>query len=407
VVVNWDAQDDNLDVSSLKVEWRPSDASEMAPWYSAPLLNPTANGQARFRATTPKALTVRVQVQDLAQNQATATKDVPAAPAPVPVVSAEQPGTLPPITARAALPPPAPPVSPAPPAQTPGYPGDNPPPGRDAWTPPPAPSQFPTQQVNQYQAAAPSPQSVTEPITRVVATAGSNPYAAVPVAPLGALPNAPSTTAMQLTNKKQFALDYEVTEGGRSKLKSVELFYTQDNGHTWHRLCDDPDLQSPILAELPREGIYGLRLVLTSIAGLSYGPPQSGDLPDMVVQVDRTPPEAQLIAPIPDPQRPNTLVITWKAQDNVQLAPNPISLGWAENPSGPWNPIGPVAMANSGRFDWQLPENLPPTVYMRLMVRDMAGNVSEAITSQPVLVDLSKPKGVIKGFSVTEVARHQ
>jgi hypothetical protein len=36
---------------------------------------------------------------------------------------------------------------------------------------------------------------------------------------------------------------------------------------------------------------------------------------------------------------------------------------------------------------------------MRLTVRDIAGNVTEAVTREPVLVDPTKPKGVIKGFS--------
>ena len=210
--------------------------------------------------------------------------------------------------------------------------------------------------------------------------------------------SATSGPQMQVTNKKQFNLDYEVTEGTRAKLSAVELWVTQDSGQSWRYLCDDPDLTPPILVELPKEGIYGFRLVLRSAAGLSYGPPQSGDAPEMLVEVDWTPPLAQLFEPIPDPQRPRTLVIAWKASDR-NLSPNPITLEWSEHPGGPWNLIGPPSLPNSGRFDWQMPDGLPYNVHMKLSVRDTAGNVSEAVTHDPILVEWQKPKGILKGIT--------
>jgi hypothetical protein len=398
VMISWQAQDENLDLSTLKLEWRPSDSVELAPWFSQPILSPTASGQMRFRPTASKALTLRMEVQDLAKNKVAAQKDVPAV-AGLPVASAA-PTTLPAAGPGPAPLPTQPAISAVNPSQTqlPGYTEErvvNSAPRSDAWNQ--QPQQFPPQAANSVYMPPPPPPS-SGPIQRVVAE--SRPGAFAPaVAPLGALPNAVSMTPFQIINKKQLALDYEVTEGGRSKLLKVEVYVSQDNGQSWHPLCEDPDLQSPVLVDLPREGIYGLKLVLTSGAGLSYGPPQPGDRPDMIVQIDLTPPEAQLYEPKPDPQRPSILVITWNARDNIQLTPNPISLGWAENSNGPWNPIGPVAMANTGRYDWQLPENLPHQVYMRLIARDTAGNLGEATTPSAVLVDLQKPRGILKGIS--------
>src|SRR5262249_32537847 len=156
----------------------------------------------------------------------------------------------------------------------------------------PGQPQYPLPQLPVYPPTVAQPSG---PVTPVVAVAGVNAtaLASVPVSPIGTTPPASgSTPPLQVTNKKQFALDYEVTEGSRSKLKSVELWVTQDGGQRWSYLCDDPDLQSPILVDLPKEGVYGLRLVLRSAAGLSYGPPQPGDLPEFLVEIDRTPPEA-------------------------------------------------------------------------------------------------------------------
>jgi hypothetical protein len=400
VLVGWDVQDENLNLNSLRVEWRAADSPELAPWLSVPL-NATASGQTRFKPSTSKAVTVRVQVQDLAENLGSAQKDVPAAATGGATETASLPSSLAPV-------PPAP-VSPAVApasgvAATPGYPGDRPfvaGGSGGGWNgQAPQPYVGPASQPLPA-AVAPASPPATGPVQQVVAQSGYG-TAAAPVTPLGSLPPSGSGTAVQVTNKKQFALDYEVTEGGRSKLGAVELWVTQDNGQSWRYLCDDPDLQPPILVELPREGTYGFRLVLRSAAGLSYGPPQAGDLPEVLVEVDRTPPVAQLMKPQPDPQRDNVLVLTWNASDR-NLAVNPISLEWAEHPAGAWHPIGAAALPNSGRFDWQLPENLPPHVYMRLIVRDIAGNVSEAVTREPILVDLRKPKGVLKGIVVNAV----
>jgi hypothetical protein len=39
-----------------------------------------------------------------------------------------------------------------------------------------------------------------------------------------------------------------------------------------------------------------------------------------------------------------------------------------------------------------VPEDTPPKVYLRLSVRDTAGNVAVAQTPQPVLIDLTEPE---------------
>jgi hypothetical protein len=83
--------------------------------------------------------------------------------------------------------------------------------------------------------------------------------------------------------------------------------------------------------------------------------------------------------------------LTWKATDK-NLANGPVTLEWAAQKDGQWNVIGTPEMANTGQFSWQVPANVPPSVYLRLAVRDTAGNVAVAQTQEPVLVDLSMPE---------------
>ena len=125
--------------------------------------------------------------------------------------------------------------------------------------------------------------------------------------------------------------------------------------------------------------------------------PVSGDLPEMRVEVDLTPPVAQLYAPEPDPHQRNALSLSWNATDK-NLTSSPISLHWAERRDGEWHEIA-SNQPNTGRYTWFLPPNLPFRVYMRLTVRDLAGNVSTAETTEPVLVDLSEPEGRITGLA--------
>jgi hypothetical protein len=152
--------------------------------------------------------------------------------------------------------------------------------------------------------------------------------------------------------------------------------------------------------ELPGEGIYGFILVVKSKAGLGKPPPRPGDVPEIRVEVDTTPPLAQLFAPSPDPLQPGALILKWNATDaNNNLTNHPITLEWAEKRDGPWTIIM-ADMPNTGKYSWPLPDHLPVQVYMRLRVKDLAGNESIAVTQDPQLVDLSEPEGRLLDVSV-------
>ena len=52
-------------------------------------------------------------------------------------------------------------------------------------------------------------------------------------------------------------------------------------------------------------------------------------------------------------------------------------------------------LPNSGSYPWKLPPQFPTSkVYLKATARDNAGNIAEAITTQPILVDLNKPTAV-------------
>jgi hypothetical protein len=201
----------------------------------------------------------------------------------------------------------------------------------------------------------------------------------------------------QLVNTTQISINYEVTKWGPSGVGKVDLWMTRDDGRSWQFFASDPNLKSPMTVDLPGEGLYGLCLVVQSRAGLGKRPPLSGDAPEIRIEVDTTPPFAQMIAPVPDPHQRTALILGWSASDR-NLASNPITLQWAVKPDGSWQTIA-QDIPNLGRYTWKLPGDIPPQVYLRLIVRDMAGNEGIAETKEPQLIDLNEPEGRILGVA--------
>jgi hypothetical protein len=414
IAVSWEIQEDHPDLNTLKLEYRTPDAPSWM-WYKAQV-SPAMNGQAQFRFASSGSVTVRMQIMDQAGNVGSDQREVQVAgmtPAPAAtgagVVTASVPSnsapSLPAPQPSAPLTPPAPPLpvsnsvtaAPAPAVPPPALPvmGTNPdraqavqqvstivtPPADRAWTP----ASTPAYQQPISSGGDSSGRNAVPSSTVSGAMPGGQPY-----------PQSGSLPALQITNSAQVTLDYVVSKVGPSGVGSVELFLTQDDGQTWQKYADDPDLKPPMTVNLPGEGVYGMKLVVSSRAGLGRRIPKAGEAPQMRLEVDSTPPLAKLLPPQADPRRRDSLILSWSASDR-NLAANPVSLQWAENPDGPWQSIGDQ-LTNSGHYNWQLPSNMPYRVYLRLLVRDTAGNVGIDQTPDAVLIDLQEPEAQLKGL---------
>jgi len=229
------------------------------------------------------------------------------------------------------------------------------------------------------------------------------------VTPRGSLP------AVQIVNKRQVKLEFEVAKFGPSGLGSVDVYVTIDDGQTWEKSPIDANANLPLVPDarggtpvrgsvtvpLNREGvIHGFYIVVKNRAGHGKPAPERGYSPQIRVEADLTPPEAKLFGPQPDSTKRDTLLLTWEAFDR-NLAPNPISLEWAPKKDGPWTHIGPDMLENTGKFAWEVPANIPPNVFLRLSVRDKAGNIALAQTMEPVLIDFSEPEVQVIGLDKT------
>jgi hypothetical protein len=199
----------------------------------------------------------------------------------------------------------------------------------------------------------------------------------------------------KMINTRLFELDYELESVGPSGVSRVELWGTRDAGRTWRMYTVDDDNRSPISVSVDEEGIYGFRIVATSGAGLSQEQPKSGDLPSIWVGVDLTKPIAHIIsADLGKGKDDGQLLITWEASDKM-LADRPVTLAFSQNPGGPWTTIA-TGLENTGRYTWTIDSRVPPLIYLRLEVRDEAGNLSIDDRKAPIALDQVRPSAKIR-----------
>ena len=206
----------------------------------------------------------------------------------------------------------------------------------------------------------------------------------------GAIPGLPPGEHPRMVNSRLFELEYDVDSVGPSGIGRVELWGTRDAGKTWSRFAIDNNNRSPLLVSVDEEGIYGFRVVVTNGAGLGGAPPQSGDLPDLWIGVDLTKPTARIVsAEQGTDSEAGRLIISWQADDKM-LAARPVSLSFSLTHGGPWLPIA-SGLENTGRYAWPIDNRTPGQFYLRLEVRDEAGNVGVHETPEPVTIDQSRP----------------
>ena len=206
-----------------------------------------------------------------------------------------------------------------------------------------------------------------------------------PIAPTG---------RYRAVNAHKFHIAYKLDEVGPSGVSVVEMFITQDEGKRWWKYGTDTDRQSPFEIQVPADGVYGFSLRVRSGAGISEAPPQPGEPPEIRTLVDATPPKVELL-PLQQGQGPtsNNVRIRWRASDD-NLIDKPVALFYAVKIDGPWIPITGWT-ENVGAHIWSVGPAVPAQIFVRLSVRDIAGNVTQVETPQPVIVDLSRPSARI------------
>jgi hypothetical protein len=213
----------------------------------------------------------------------------------------------------------------------------------------------------------------------------------------------PAGERPQMTTSRRFRLDYDVEAVGPSGLGKVELWYTRDRGRSWHSKGYDADKASPFEVEVDSEGLFGFRILIENGDGLASRMPQAGDTADLWVTVDWSAPVARLTSAIYGVgAKAGHLEIGWRVED-ANLTDRPIALSFSEQATGPWSTIA-AGLDNTGSYSWKVDPRTPERIFLRLEVRDEAGNAQVDQLREPISIEGLSPKGRIRGFKLQEDA---
>ena len=249
-----------------------------------------------------------------------------------------------------------------------------------------------THRVDASQAALPSPPGA----------AGSG-QALTPPAPAKTSPPAaaPAKTTPQLINSRRLKLDYAIESAIRPGSK-VEFWGTPNGGQTWLLISEDADCTSPAQLVLPQDGTWGL-LVVVVPAGMSGGKsPTATDQPDWLVEIDSTPPSVSLTSASVQPGDSGPMLHLGISVTERHLGETPVSVYWSSESAGPWQVLA-ENLANEPLLKLPLPPTLPARGWLKVVVRDRAGNTGQAQTSEAVDLHLPRPRARVLGVSAVEM----
>jgi hypothetical protein len=208
----------------------------------------------------------------------------------------------------------------------------------------------------------------------------------------------PNDTKPLLSPKKSFALEYDLDAVGPAGVKAVELWVTTDGASSWRKWGEDADKKSPFEIQVESERTFGFRMVIVANNGLATRPPEPGDVADVWVKIDTTSPTVRLIeAAYGTGEHAGQLDIRWQADDE-HLGSRPVTLVFSEAPEGPYTTLA-AGLPNTGQYYWTIDPRVPKQLYLRLEVRDEAGNLGIDQTTEPVSLEGLAPRGRIRSIT--------
>ena len=404
VQVEWSCQEEFVP-GSLKLQYTESAEGRWKPLSVAP----SAVGQTTIRSRPGTVVAVRIQLADRANNSGTITREIMLAPASAGSHPADSqahtpfrneiPGIVPSINKAPVGPSPFPqvPVQPVPQSEQPSPVA----PVYGNFSPARNPAQLPMS-VSTGLPSYLTPQIPVQPLRAAVGALPGGIPSAQPWRLTGrqsAISNPGNPVVLsgqpvpQLVSDSVFNVAYTVENVGPSGVSSVELFVTEDNGQQWFRYANDTDLESPMQVDVQGEGTFGFAIRVRNGVGFIDPPPQPGERPEIIVTVDRTAPTVELLVPQIRVNGSASVRLGWRVLDSQSTA---IRLEWATTATGPWVPVFDWQMDRGG-YEWPVGPNMPHSLHFRLLARDSAGNIGSAQTSQPVIIDLKRPKARMIG----------
>lgn len=188
---------------------------------------------------------------------------------------------------------------------------------------------------------------------------------------------------------KRFGLEWSTKLP--EKVKTLRIWSSLDNGHTWRQYSETENPSSPAPIKVTEDGTYGIYTQAIDISGLEEPAPVPGTPPKIFVVIDTKKPALVLVSPNTSQVYSNTqdMRIEWNASD-INFGPKPINIYYSKDGGGTWNVIK-KDLPNSGSYVWKLPSESTQYYRVKIVAVDLAGNESEDISDTNFIVDGKPP----------------
>lgn len=199
---------------------------------------------------------------------------------------------------------------------------------------------------------------------------------------------APDPQTVRYLRTPTVKIDFELY-AGRGSISAVDLWVTDDRSVTWKHAEIGAIKKPPVVWTAPRDGTYGLYLIVSNSAGASSPPPTTGTAPQQWVAIDTKPPRITRISATKDAnfELNRRIDIRWTADDD-HLAERPISIYYRPSDDALFVPIA-KSLPNDGAYAWTVPNELDGRIIIKVEAADRCGQTGEAVMSS---IDMPAPK---------------
>jgi RNA polymerase sigma factor (sigma-70 family) len=177
-------------------------------------------------------------------------------------------------------------------------------------------------------------------------------------------------------SRRYFEIPFHIDPQNQEKTRELILLVSRDRGRTYTQVDRKSPTERKFIFRALDDGPYWFIVQQVDKQGHCMPANPSRVKPTMRVCVDTTPP----VVTLQGLRDQNTVHLTWTAKD-ANLEDKPVRLlEWSDRKDGPWSsPIVSGPLPNTGNFTWELPDRMPSDFYVRIHVRDKAGNDGYAV----------------------------
>jgi len=180
----------------------------------------------------------------------------------------------------------------------------------------------------------------------------------------------PVSDGPSYSKQRGFQIPFQ-TDPGERRIKTVQLYISEDFGRTWLSYANTTPEQKLFKFQADRDGQFWFAVQTIDLDGRAHPPSMNNALPGLKVIVDTQPPSITLR---PLPPREGAIGVEWDVRDE-NLDPTSLRLESRSAGSSEWQPVG-VVQVMAGNHSWNPGTSGP--VEVRLRARDKADNTNES-----------------------------